>query len=175
MMNEEREKSFKKLNQLFHDSSSDLFLTHNTAALYKIAKQHASLSHLTIEDIKIFQQNVETISRTAAEKRLRSGVARYSFRPYKFFNNHIISGDLAFIPRIHTVSNASEARKKPGILAVFLDCQSRKISLNFQADAKATTTLRTFEKALKEEFNGGAHYKYFLSDRGNEFKVRTSI
>lgn len=163
--------SFKKLNNLFHDPKSDLFLVHNTAKLYAIAKRDASLSDLTVDDIRVFKQHVETISRTNAEKRLRSGLARYSYRPYKFFNNKIISGDLAFIPRIHTVStNTTNSKRDPGILCVFMECHSRKVSLNFQPNAKAETTLRTFEKALKEDFNGGGQFSHYLSDRGSEFK-----
>ena len=163
--------SFRKLNNLFHDPQSDLFLVHNTAKLYAIAKRDASLSDLTVDDIRIFKQHVETISRANAEKRLRSGLARYSYRPYKFFNSNILSGDLAFIPRIHTVStNATNSKKNPGILCVFMECHSRKVSLNFQPNAKAETTLKTFEKALKEDFNGGGQFSHYLSDRGSEFK-----
>lgn len=170
-MNAYRTRSFRKLNNLFHDPHSDLFLIHDTAKLYAIAKKHAALSSLTIDDIRVFKQHVETISRTKAEKRLKSGVARYSYRPYKFFNSNILSGDLAFIPRIHTVdTDGAKSKKSPGILAIFMECQSRKISLNFQPDAKAETTLRTFEKALLQDFNGGSQFTHYLSDRGSEFK-----
>ena len=171
-----RDKSFNKLNNLYHDPKSDIFLLPDTTKLYAAAKEQAALSSLTIDDIAIFKQRVESISRTTAEKRLKSGVARYSFRPYKFFNHSIIAGDLAFVPRISAPDGSSlDRNKRPGILAVFMDCQSRLVSLNFQPNAKAETTLKSFEKSLKEDFVTGTRqhkFTHFLSDRGSEFKVQ---
>ena len=176
MDNSSKAQSFNKLNNLYHDPKSDLFLLPNTAKLYAAAKTQAALSNLTIDDISIFKQQVESISRTTAEKRLRAGIARYSFRPYRFFNHNIVAGDLAFIPRLTKPdSTAANKNRPPGILAVFMDCQSRLVSLNFQQNAKAETTLKTFEKSLKEDFvTGGRQHKFthFLSDRGSEFKVQ---
>ena len=80
----------------------------------------------------------------------------------------ICLGDLAFIPRIN--KSELEPQQKPRILAVFMCAFSRKCSLNFQKDAKSSTTLATFETALETDFPG-RRFRYFESDRGSEFKV----
>ena len=161
---------FSKLHSLYRDKDSDIFLTPNTAKLYAAAKKEAALSHLTYEDIETFKTQVETIARTKAEKRLKPGTKRYSYRPYKFFGRNIIAGDLAFIPRISKADPSStDKNKRPGILAIFMCCHSRLISLNFQPNAKAETTLTSFQKSLNEDFKNHK-FTHFLSDRGNEFK-----
>ena len=60
---------------------------------------------------------------------------------------------------------------KGRVLALFVDGFSRFASLNYQKDAKASTTLKSFEHALEHDFGAPSKYKYYLSDRGTEFKV----
>ena len=51
-----------------------------------------------------------------------------------------------------------------------MDGFSRYVSLNYQKDAKATSTLESFEHAIKHDF-ATTRYKKFLRDRGGEYKV----
>ena len=74
-------------------------------------------------------------------------------------------GDLCFVPRLK-----KNHKVKGRVLAVFQDGFSRFVSLNYQKDAKAKTTLKSFENALKNDFCT-TRYTKFLRDRGNEYKV----
>ena len=157
------------LRSFYRDPSSDLFLSPDTAKLFAAAKKEAALSNLTYADIQTFKTQVETIAKNKAEKRLKPGTRRYSYRKYRFFGNDIVAGDLAFIPRLQKGDpDSKDKNKRPGILAIFLDCHSRMVSMNFQPDATAKSTLTSFQKSLAEDF-AGKHFAYFLSDRGYVF------
>ena len=157
------------LRSFYRDPSSDLFLTPDIAKLFAAAKKEAALSTLTYADIQAFKTQVETIARNKAEKRLKPGTKRYSYRKYRFFGNDIVAGDLAFIPRLQKGDpDSKDKNKRPGILAIFLCCHSRMVSMNFQPDATAKSTLASFQKSLAEDF-AGKHFAYFLSDRGYVF------
>ena len=155
----------ERLRSLYRDPDSDLFLLPDTQKLFAAAKRESALSNLTFDDILTFKSQVETIARTRSEKRLKPGIKRYSYRKYRFFSNNIVAGDLAFIPRLTKPdSTSADKNRRPGILAIFLCCHSRMVSLNFQADTKAETTLASFRKSINEDF-GNKRFSYFLSDR----------
>ena len=157
--------TFRILNNLYHSPTSNLFLVRDTQRLYHAAKKLRDGSNITLEDVELFKQKIEAIARTKAAKRMngRSG-RRFSFRKYKLYGSTIICGDLAFIPRI-SKANANDQNGKAFILCVLMDVFSRKISLNFMKDAKSSTTLKTFKKAISEDF-GSSKFTHFLSDRG---------
>lgn len=162
---ERRQERLRELNNLYRDPKSNLFLVRDTKKIYEIAKAHSQLSQLTYGDVHAFKQSIESLARTKSDTILR-GRRRYSFRPYRLYGSSVISGDLCFIPRLTKADSVGKNTSKThAILAVFMDCFSRLISLNFQKDAKSSTTLATFEKAWKEDFNG-KQFHNFLSDRG---------
>ena len=151
------------LNHLYHDSKNRVFLVKNSQKLYDAAKEDSLRSNVTHNDVAEFKQKIESIAQTKATKRLGGRKHRgYSFRKYKLFGNDIISGDLAFLPPLKETKGTNVRHR---VLLVLIDCFSRKISLNFMPDAKSTTTLKTFEKSLLEDFQG-VTYRKFLSDRG---------
>ena len=163
-MERSRKEKLSELHDLYRDPKSNLFLVRDTKRIYHLAKSHARLSDLTFGDVYAFKQSIESLARTKSDKILR-GRRRYSFRKYRLFGSSVISGDLCFIPRLSKSDDDGSKNKTHGILAIFMDCFSRLISLNFQKDTKSSTTLATFEKAWKEDFNGKQFHK-FLSDRG---------
>ena len=156
------------LSDLYHDPKSKLFLVKDSQKLYEAAKNDSLQSNITHLDVELFKQKVESIAQSNALKRPGGNSSRrFSFRKYKLYNSNTLIGDICFLPRL-TGSNdpqQSNMGSKKKVLLVLMCAFSRKVSLNFMNDATASSTLQTFEKALKEDFPGKTFTK-FQSDRG---------
>jgi hypothetical protein len=174
------------LLELYSNPQSDLYMERSTKVLTEAANKDARLYGISREAILQFKMYVEELSRAKTLRVLKPWERRYSYRRYRSFApRDIITGDIAFLDNL----DLKVANNGKHILLLLMDVFSRFISLQLQANAKAETTLKSFQIAIKNDFyanpdltpntmnreemalRGDAVYRKFLSDKGSEFKA----